>query len=98
MAILQAHERHQALVQAMRRSVRLRHGGAAHGYTSASPSPEMRLAAASSAERIMSLWALPEGIIGKQFSFGSTATSHTTGPGIAIMSRMVPSRSSGRVT
>src|SRR4029450_6000687 len=44
----------------------------------------------------ISLWARPDGIIGKQFSFGSTTQSKMTALSTSIISRMAPSRSSGR--
>src|SRR5262249_25665127 len=51
----------------------------------------------SSAAPLMSisLWARPEGIIGKQFSFGSTTQSKITGLLTLIISRIAPSRSPG---
>src|SRR5205823_14592454 len=44
----------------------------------------------------ISLWARPEGIIGKQFSLGSTTQSKITGFFTLIISRIAPSRSPGR--
>src|SRR5262249_51188016 len=44
----------------------------------------------------ISLWARPEGIIGKQFSLGSTTQSKITGLFTLIISRIAPSTSPGR--
>src|SRR6185437_15828046 len=52
-----------------------------------------RLSAAS--PRIISLCARPDGIIGKQFSFGSTTQSNSTGLSTSIISVMAWSRSPG---
>src|SRR3990167_10194084 len=48
---------------------------------------------APSSGRIISLCALPEGIIGRQFSFFSTRQSKTTGRGLSIISRIFASSS-----
>src|SRR4029077_2738086 len=69
-----------------------------HAYTSTMPSSETGLLAASSGPSSISLWAAPEGIIGKQFSSSSTAMSITTAPGVSIMKRIASSRSAGSVT
>ncbi len=44
----------------------------------------------------ISLCARPDGIMGKQFSFGSTTQSKITGRFTSIISRIAPSRSPGR--
>ena len=46
---------------------------------------------ATSSAMIISLWALPDGIMGKQFSAWSTTTSTITGRSMSIISAMVSS-------
>src|SRR5262249_16333820 len=60
--------------------------------TSTMPSSEIGLASSSGPSSI-SLWAAPDGIIGKQFSFWSTTTSTITGRLTSSISLMTPSRS-----
>ena len=70
--------------------------GEFHDYTITLPSSVIassRLSAAS--PRIISLCARPDGIIGKQFSFGSTTQSNSTGLSTSIISLMAWSRSPG---
>src|SRR5262249_43891336 len=65
-------------------------------YTSILPSSEIS-SRSSSGERIISLCALPDGIIGKQFSLGSTTQSNSTGRLTLIISMILSSSSLGLV-
>src|SRR5271163_501860 len=67
-------------------------------YTSTMPSSETGFVASSSGPSSISLCAAPEGIIGKQFSNSSTATSTTPAPGVSIIKRIASSSSAGSVT
>src|SRR4051812_18749242 len=63
--------------------------------TSTRPSSVIPAASPScSVPRIISLWAAPDGIIGKQFSFGSTAMSAITARSQASISRITSSNCS----
>src|SRR6516162_6627581 len=62
------------------------------------PSSETGFSASSSGPSSISLWAAPEGIIGKQFSAGSTATSRITARSAASISLIAASTSAGRST
>src|SRR4051812_32343789 len=53
------------------------------------------LSSLASAGSSISLWALPEGIIGKQFSSAATRQSNSTGRLTPIISLIAPSRSPG---
>src|SRR5271170_3875288 len=71
-------------------------GGEKAPHTIILPSSVMASSSVSAASpRIISLWARPEGIIGKQFSFWSTTQSKITGWSTSIISRIAPSRSPG---
>src|SRR5215471_3447723 len=69
-------------------------GGTAHTITLPSSVIASSILTAAS-PRSISLWARPDGIIGKQFSLGSTTQSKITGFLTSIISRMAPSRSAG---
>src|SRR5205814_10163272 len=70
-----------------------------HHHTSALP-PAKAVAVASAVAcsgNSISLWALPEGIIGKQFSSAATRQSNSTGRLTLIISLIAPSRSPGLI-
>src|ERR1700733_6251947 len=71
-----------------------------HGHTSALPPANADAVASSVAcsGNNISLCALPEGIIGKQFSSAATRQSNSTGRLTLIISFMAPSRSDGLCT
>src|ERR1043166_10299698 len=65
-----------------------------HGYTITLPSSVIASSTLSPASpKIISLCGRPEGIIGKQFSFGSTIQSKITGLSTLIMARIASSSS-----
>src|SRR5947209_8465980 len=70
-----------------------------HAHTSALPLAKASAVASSlaSAGSSISLCALPEGIIGKQFSSAATRQSNSTGRLTLIISLIAPSRSPGLV-
>src|SRR5690242_4357396 len=67
-------------------------------HTSALPAAKAEAALSDSAGSSISLWALPEGIIGKQFSSAATRQSNSTGFFTEIISLIAPSRSPGLLT
>src|SRR3981189_342660 len=75
------------------------HDGCA-AHTNAFPPAKARAVASSlaSAGRSISLCALPDGIIGKQFSSAATRQSNSTGFFTLIISLIAPSRSPGLIT
>src|SRR2546428_9661849 len=73
------------------------HDGESAAHTITLPSSVMASSTLTVASpSSISLWARPEGIIGKQFSLGSTTQSKITGLFTPIISRMAPSTSPGR--